>query len=172
MTPVAGARPGMEGWREHFIEEVGGLVLDPSTPRATARVLGWLVVCNPPEQSAPAVCSELLLSAGSVSAATRTLLGAGIIERVARPGDRHSYYRLGAAGWERALESRFRIVSQLREVAERALDLAGDEADSRLRAMRDTYAWFEPRLAELVETSRVHHAHGVGTAEASRQAIA
>ena len=66
-------------WRERFVEDLGLLALDLGTPRANVRVLGWMVVCDPPEQSAQDIQAGLKLSAGSVSAATRMLTGLGYL---------------------------------------------------------------------------------------------
>ena len=91
-------------WRHRFVEEMGGLVLVHGTPRGLMRVLAWMVVCEPPEQTAADIQKELTLSAGSVSTSLRMLGDIGMVERVARPGDRHIYYRLWDEGWEFVLE--------------------------------------------------------------------
>jgi DNA-binding PadR family transcriptional regulator len=83
----------------------------------------------------------------------RTLCDVGIVEKVARPGDRRIYYRVCSPGWERVLESRFRALTEIRRVADRALGAAGGEADARLREMRDTYALMEEGVKELLRTS-------------------
>ncbi|HVB90857.1 MAG TPA: MarR family transcriptional regulator [Acidimicrobiales bacterium] len=140
-------------WRQRFIEDLGGLVVDYGTPRAVVRVLGWMVVSDPPEQSAREIQEELTLSAGSVSAAVRMLADAGMLERVSHPGDRHIYYRLRPEGWALALAARLRSLVQLRQVADRALQAAGPEADHRLLSMRDTYSRIEVRMAELLPQS-------------------
>jgi DNA-binding transcriptional regulator GbsR (MarR family) len=147
------AKPLVPDWRQSFVEELGVLAFDVGIPRATVRVLAWLVVCDPPQQSAPDIQSALQLSAGAVSAATRTLIGIGMLERAAHAGDRHMYYKLRAGGWEVALRSRLRTLTGIREVADRAL-LAATGADDRLHDLRDVYAWFENRLDELLAQRR------------------
>jgi DNA-binding transcriptional regulator GbsR (MarR family) len=138
-------------WRERFVEDLGVLALDAGIPRATVRVLAWMVVCEPVEQSAADIRRALHLSAGAVSTATRTLIVSGMIERTAHPGDRHLYYKVRPGGWEAALQGRLRTLMQIREVADRAL-LAAPHADNRLRDLHDVYAWFEQRLEELLAT--------------------
>lgn len=149
-------------WRLRFVEDMGGLVMVQGTPRAVMRVLGWMIVCAPPEQTATQVQEELALSAGSVSTSLRTLCEVGILERVARPGDRRIYYRLGSQGWERVLEARFRALTEMRLVAERALDASRGEADSRLVEMRDTYALMEDGVKELLRQSMERNAASRG----------
>jgi hypothetical protein len=147
MTPSrAVLRASPASWRESFVEELGVLGKDVGVPRGVARVLGWMVVCDPPEQSARDIQQGVELSAGAVSTATRMLVATRLLERTARPGDRRSYYRLRPGGWDGTLEVRLRALTQLREVADRALQAAGGRADDRLRNMRDAYAWFEQRL--------------------------
>ncbi len=130
-------------WRTEFVEELGLLAFEMGTPRAMARVLAWMVVCEPAEQSARAIQVALKLSAGAVSSAVRMLFTLGMLERVAYPGDRRIYYRMERDAWERAIEARMRTMTRLREVADRAVAAAGPTGPERLREMRDVYAWFE-----------------------------
>ncbi len=141
------------GWRHRFVEDMGGQILVQGTPRAVMRVLGWMIVCDPAEQTAPQIQEDVALSAGSVSTSLRTLCDVGVLERVARPGDRRIYYRFRSQGWERVLESRFRALTEMRRVADRALGAAHGEADQRLVEMRDTYALMEEGVKDLLRRS-------------------
>ena len=129
---------------------MGDLVLVDGAPRAVMRVLGWMVVCQPWEQTAADIQAELGLSAGSVSTAVRMLGELGLLEGVTRPGDRRTYHRLREHGWERVLERRFRALGQMRDLAASAIDAAGGDPDERLLEVRDTYALMEEGLASLL----------------------
>jgi DNA-binding transcriptional regulator GbsR (MarR family) len=152
-----------DGWRLRFVEDMAGLVLAHGAPPALMRVLGWMIVCESPEQTASQIQEELALSAGSVSTSLRTLTEIGVLERAARPGDRRISYCFCAQGWERVLESRFRGLTEIRQVADRALDAAGDEADDRLVEMRDTYALMEAGVKELLRVSLERNAAAAPT---------
>jgi DNA-binding MarR family transcriptional regulator len=141
-------------WRRDFAEEMGGLVLVEGTPRAVMRVLGWMVVCQPREQSAADIQEELELSAGSVSAAVRTLGELGVLEHVARPGDRRTYHRLREHGWERLLEMHFRVLGEMRRLAGCAIEAAAGHTDERLLEMSDTYTLMEDGVTYLLRESR------------------
>jgi len=143
-------------WRTVFVEDMAAFLLVNSTPRAVQRVLGWMVVCEPPEQTASDIQESLELSAGSVSAAARSLCDVGMLERSTRPGDRRIYYRLREHAWEKALAARFRDLKEVRRVTERAIDAVGGDADERLSQMRDTYALVEAGIDELLCHSRQH----------------
>jgi len=142
--------------RTAFVEDVAAFLLVNSTPRAVLRVLGWMVVCQPPEQTASDLQENLELSVGSVSAAARSLCDVGMLERSTRPGDRRIHYRLREHAWEKTLAARFRALTQVRRVAERAIHAAGGDADERLTQMRDTYALVEAGIDELLCHSRQH----------------
>ncbi|HUO48867.1 MAG TPA: MarR family transcriptional regulator, partial [Acidimicrobiales bacterium] len=93
----------MVDWRTSFIERFGVVGDDIGLPRSMTRLLAWLVVCDPPHQSAAQIRQGLQLSAGSVSTGMNSLVRAGLAERVAFPADRRTYYRLRAAGWHEGL---------------------------------------------------------------------
>jgi DNA-binding transcriptional regulator GbsR (MarR family) len=142
---------------------MGGLVLVHGTPRALMRVLGWMVVCEPADQTAADVQSELRLSAGSVSTSLRYLGEIGLVERVSRPGDRRIFYRLNIGGWELVLQQRFRAFNEIRQVADKAVTAAADQATDRLYEMRDTWAFLEASSAELLVASRARRDRATAT---------
>lgn len=137
-------------WRARFVDEFGELDLVPDRPRAAMRVLGFMVVCRPPVQSAHQIMDALVLSAGSVSTALNALHDDGLLERVNRAGDRHVYYRLTPQGWGGVVEARFQALIEARRAADRALQAARGEADHRLRQLSETCARLEAGLAELL----------------------
>ncbi|MHB8294687.1 MAG: GbsR/MarR family transcriptional regulator [Acidimicrobiales bacterium] len=153
-TRSAGPGKATPGWRLRFVEQLGSLGVDAGTPRSMVLVLGWLVVCDPPEQTAQELEAALKLSAGSVSTGVRALIDLGMVERRARTGDRRTYYKLRPGAWDRALRARLAMVAGLRRVADAALSEAGDEADDRLRDMRELYAWFEEQTGKLLANRR------------------
>jgi DNA-binding MarR family transcriptional regulator len=148
-----GDRHATNDWRLRFVEDMGGLTLVAGLPRAVMRVLGWMIVCDPHDQTAGDIQRELNLSAGSVSAAVRELCDVGMLERLARPADRRIHYRLSDRGWAAGFETRFRILGELRRVAGRALDGADGAADDRLQGMHDLFAVMEAAVVELLRTS-------------------
>jgi DNA-binding transcriptional regulator GbsR (MarR family) len=133
-----------------FVEQLGSLGVGAGAPRSMVLLLGWLVVCDPPEQTAQQIQTGLQLSAGTVSTTTRALIDLGMVERRARAGDRRTYYRLREQAWERVIEARQRALGQVREVVERALTEAGDEAGARLVQMRDLYTWYGEQTEKLL----------------------
>ncbi len=146
MTPSRSAGKTESAWQDAFVEELGALGPELGRPRATMRITAWMMVCDPPEQSARQIQDGVRLSAAAVSAASRQLLAAGMLERVSRPGDRQTYYRLASGSWDTPLEAKLRALSRLRHVADKGIAAARNQADYRLIEMRDTFAFFEDQL--------------------------
>jgi DNA-binding transcriptional regulator GbsR (MarR family) len=139
---------------ERFVEELGMLIeLEAGAPRMVGRILGWLLVCDPPEQSAAELAESLQASKGSISTATRVLLRMGLIERVRHRGERFDRFRAQPEAWDEILwrEEQF---STPRRVVQIGLEALADEPPARRRALEEMdaiYAWWERRIPALKE---------------------
>jgi len=140
-----------------FVEELG-LVLDAAgLPRAAGRMLAWLMVCDPPEQSAEDLGNALEASTGGVSMTVRLLLQHGFVQRVGRPGVRKTYYRVAPGAWSTVMAAELANMTRLREAGEKGLALLGAHTPvrrQRLREMTDFYAFLERELPALMR--RLH----------------
>lgn len=127
-----------------YVEQVGLWAESQGLARTVGRVLGWLLVCETPETSLPELSEGLQMSAGSASTATRSLLAAGLVERVALPGDRRTYLRVTPETITGVFESEIARIAAMRQLGEdglAALDDAGVPADDPRRAR--VTAWTE-----------------------------
>ena len=150
----------------HYVEEVALHFERSGLPRIAGRIVGLLLVCDPPERSAGQLAAELGVSKGSVSAMTRLLLGAGTIKRVARPGERLTYFALSDDGFERKLARRVEAMAASRALGELGLRLlegrgAPDSQTKRLREFVAMYAFWEREMPTLLarwraERRRLH----------------
>jgi DNA-binding transcriptional regulator GbsR (MarR family) len=125
--------------------------LEAGAPRMVGRTLGWLLVCDPPEQSAAELAEILQASKGSISTATRVLLRMGLIGRVRRRGERFDRFRALPEAWDDFLwrEEQF---SAPRRVLQVGLQALADEPPARRAALEELdamYAWWEQRIPDL-----------------------
>jgi DNA-binding transcriptional regulator GbsR (MarR family) len=139
----------------NFIEDVGLQFESTGLPRMAGRMFGWLLIADPPYQSAAEVAEVMMASKGSVSATVRLLTQIGLIERYVVPGERHDHYRLREDALRRTvkhgLEDEIRM---FRKLAERGLELMRREPSSRrqwLEQMHDRYAFLEKEFPALIE---------------------
>ena len=117
-----------------YLERWGMLFELLGATRMMGRVLGWLLVCDPPEQSAGDIAQAVGASAGSVSTTTRALTQAGMVERLGIPGERSAHFRVRSGVWGQLLRKRMSYIVSMRDLVEEGLELgAGEKEDSTLR---------------------------------------
>lgn len=137
----------------YFAEEAGLLFEQMSMPRMAGRVVGWLLVCNPPHQSMAELVNALQTSKASISTTTRLLMEMNFIERIHLPGYRYDHYRLKAGVWDGMTRNRLAQVSTVKALAERGLLLVKNDlpsAQNRLQEMCDVYAFWEQEIPGLI----------------------
>jgi len=137
-----------------FVEEMGLFYEAYGVPRMAGRVLGHLLICEPPVQSSAQLLDALDASKGSISTSTRMLLRMNLIDKVGMPGTRGSFFRISPNAWTEALESKVTAISMFRRVMDNGLEVLADsepERRQRLLEARDLYAYFETEFPNLIE---------------------
>ena len=81
---------------KHFTEDIGLFFEQMGMPRMAGRILGVLLIADPPAQSISDIAGTLMASKSSVSVMARLLAEYGLIERVATPVPRRDYYPLSS----------------------------------------------------------------------------
>jgi len=145
---------GLENERKRFIEDFGLMFERGGVPRMTGRVLGWLLISNPPHQSAQELAEALQASKGSISSATRMLIQIGFVERMSLPGDRKTYYVIKAGVWSQLARRRMQHFTVQKDLAARGLSLLKDDEPAirlRLQAMYDIHAFFEREYCAVLD---------------------
>ncbi|HEX7252496.1 MAG TPA: MarR family transcriptional regulator, partial [Thermoanaerobaculia bacterium] len=147
-------------WRRDalfYVEQWGLLFEQSGLPRMAGRVLGWLLLCDPPEQTAAQLLDGLAASKGSISTTTRLLERFGIVERVCMPGDRRTYFRVAPGAFTTMIEDKLRYVTTWKELAGRGLALLKKSPKARarrLQSMHDFYSFLEQEFPALIERWR------------------
>ena len=73
---------------QQFTEDFGLFFEHLGVPRMAGRILAWLLICDPPEQTMQDLVDALGASKSSISTMTRLLMNFGLIERLSLPGER------------------------------------------------------------------------------------
>ncbi len=157
---------------KHFAEEVGIFFEQTGMPRMAGRILGWLMISDPPHQTTGELTQALLASKGSISTMTRLLIRLGLIERLSLPGQRRDYFRIKIGAWHQMLKESMVQVTAFRQLAEHGLELIEDKAHFNrqwLEEMRNMYAFFEREFPTLLERWEQEHKEKPATGEVTRQ---
>ena len=69
-----------------FADAIAAFFAREGMPLIAGRVIGWLLICDPPEQTAAELAEVLQVSRSSISSATRLLTPSGLVEGIRRRG--------------------------------------------------------------------------------------
>ena len=144
----------MDEERANYVEDFGLMFEGYGLPRMVGRVLGALLISDPPELSAEELAEALQASRGSISSATRSLIQLGLVGRRTKPGERRDYFRMKPGAWDELMRRELESLTRFRQMAERGLDIANSdspEAQRNLEEMRDFYAHWEKELPTVLE---------------------
>jgi DNA-binding transcriptional regulator GbsR (MarR family) len=114
---------------------------------------GWLLICEPAEQTAAEVAEALHASRGAISGTARLLGNAGLVRRTTRPGDRREFFSAPAEGLDSMLSNAGSLYRQMRRIAERGLAATADrppEARARLQEFHDVMAFVEEEVPRVI----------------------
>jgi DNA-binding transcriptional regulator GbsR (MarR family) len=75
-------------------------------PPITGRILGWLLICEPPEQSAGEIAAAIGASRASLTSSMRLLTAGDLVRRSTRPGERTTYFCVDDDAWEKLIRRR------------------------------------------------------------------
>lgn len=104
---------------QEFIESMGMIFQDDGHPRIAGRILGFLMIYTDPF-SLQDLADHLEVSRGSISTNTRVLERFGMVERVARSGDRQGFYQLAANSYPNMVQGAIQRMTKAKLVVDKA----------------------------------------------------
>jgi DNA-binding MarR family transcriptional regulator len=143
-----------------YAEEVGMVLAGMGMTPAYGKLLGWLLICDPPTQSLADLSTALGLSKGSVSTGMRTLERLGLVRRVASPGTRGHVYEVTPHALMDLAAPAGQQYAVMRALMERGLTLLEDPRSpraERLRASREFFAFIEREVPKLIEQFKTEY---------------
>ncbi len=136
-----------------FVEEMGQFLGSIGMTPMAGRMWGWLLICEPAEQTATEIAEALQASRGAISGTARILANAGLVRRSTRPGDRREYFSAPAEALDSMLSNAGSIYRQMRQIAERGLSAvayrpAAEQA--RVQEFHDVMAFVEQQVPLVI----------------------
>ena len=134
-----------------FAEEMGIVGEGLGMPRMVARLLGWLLICDPPHQSSAELARALGVSRASISIATRLLEAPGWIRRTAVPGARGYHFEIVPDAYRQMPAAE--MFGRLRRTIEHgltALDDPNGPRAARLREAHEFYSYVEREVPRVI----------------------
>ncbi len=136
-----------------FIDAMGRFLGSQGMPPMAGRILGWLLIAQPPEQTAAQVAERLGASRGAISGAARLLSHAGLIRRAGRRGDRREWLSVPPGSVSGLLAGYLPRLTAFRTLTEQGLELVSDlppPAGAALHELHDFYAFMEREWTDML----------------------
>lgn len=133
-----------------WVERVAAFCVEEwGLPPITGRILGWLMICDPAEQSAGQIAETIGASRASLTSNMRFLTAIGLVKKVRKPGDRTAYHRIEDDAWQKVIQRKLESLSAFGEIAGEGLDIAGGEGHraERIQAAHDSLTWLQDLAA-------------------------
>jgi len=133
-----------------WVEQVTAFLARDGFPPIAGRILGWLLICDPPEQSAAEIAAAIDASRASLTTNMQVLMVMGVVSRRNRPGERTAYYRVEDEAWERLVRQRIAGLASFCQITDAGMRLVGPESAraERIRAAHETFDWMARVFAE------------------------
>lgn len=131
-----------------FIEQMELFGHQTGMPRSLARVIGYLLICEPAAQSAKDIQEALKLSTGAVSNALAALRSSGMVRPVSVPGVRSMLYEINSNSWKHNATRRLKASSHALAIANQGLQIQPD--NDRIKAMQRLYEVFDQEAGILI----------------------
>ncbi|MFC3492620.1 GbsR/MarR family transcriptional regulator [Glycomyces rhizosphaerae] len=145
---MTGERTG----HHEYADEIGLYFESYGLPRIPGRILGWLLVCEPPHQTAEELAEALDISRGSVSMAMKMLSANKAVVRQAVPGSRRTHWRLRPGFWLDEAAEKARQAHEWIKQTERGLELLADappESRQRLEEAKEMYTFLAEQYGRI-----------------------
>ena len=137
-----------------FVEAMGHYMGSYKMTPMAGRLWAWLLICEPPEQTAAALAESLQASRGAISGAAAFLSTVGMIRRVRRRGDRREYFSAPPGTFDTVLRSAGSAYARLVEITEEGLAATSERTPrsrARLEEVHDATVFIRDVLPNLID---------------------
>ncbi|MEO6085495.1 MAG: transcriptional regulator [Umezawaea sp.] len=138
-----------------WVERVAMYLARDGVPPIAGRVLGWLMVCDPPEQTAAQISAAIGASRASLTSNLRLLSSMGFLTWRTRPGERTVYHRMAEEAWSAVVRQQIAGITSFLDITRDGLDLVGSD-DDRAKRVRQAHATFEWMAAVFDNAPPLH----------------
>ncbi len=136
-----------------FVEAMGQYLGSYGMTPMAGRLWAWLLICDPPAQTAGDLAVALKASRGAISGAAASLSSAGMIRRMRRRGDRREYFSAPPGTFDTLLRSAGIAYRQLLAITEEGLAAVEGRSggNERLLEVHDAVAFVARELPVLID---------------------
>jgi len=143
-----------------FVEDFALTLERLGLVRMTGRVVGWLLVSDPPEQTFGQIAEVLQASKGSISTSLKFLTTAGWVNKTSKPGVRGDFYTIRPGVMPDLVRQQSAQYGLFNEVTGKGLAMlegAPAERRARLEDMHEFFTWLSEEMPALMDRWDADH---------------
>ena len=137
-----------------FVEEMGQALASYGMTPMAGRMWGYLLICDPAEQTAGDIAEALQASRGAISGTARMLATAGMIRRTKRGGDRREFFSAPPEAFDQFLANagaHLPLLPRGRRAWSRGHRRPAARRRARLQEFHDVFAFIEQEVPAVVD---------------------
>jgi DNA-binding transcriptional regulator GbsR (MarR family) len=137
-----------------FVDAMGQFMASYGMTPMAGRLWGYLLICDPPEQTSEEVARALHASRGAISGTVRLLEPIGFLRRTRRRGDRREYLSAPPGTFMTFVQNAAEIYRRLRLIIEQGLEAVHAKPPplrERLEEAHEFVAHVERELPAVLE---------------------
>ena len=142
---------------QEFIENMGLVFQADGLPRIAGRILGFLTL-QTEAHSLQELADALEVSRGSVSTNTRLLEQFGMVERIAKSGDRQGFYRLAPEAFPSVLRGAILRMTKAHQIILKAADRIPKKAAGAHRNLAEMARFYDVTIKGMNDIVRTYSA--------------
>lgn len=137
-----------------FIEKLGfHFETHINFPRIAGKIFAFLLISDPPEQTAKQITQKLQISKSSFSSMARLLIQTELLEEITKPGKRSRYYKIKEGVGEQSFTKRLESLIKVREILKDGRSLLegkNSQLACRIDDLDEAYAFYEEGLSTMI----------------------
>jgi DNA-binding transcriptional regulator GbsR (MarR family) len=144
---------GKEKLKQEQVEKFGVLLEKFGFQRMAGRIIGFLILAEPPHKTFDEIREYLQASKSSVSIALQVLIMKNLVTYFTLPGDRKRYFKFIAESWTDMLKNDVGRGAALRDILNESVALREDDHpafNEGLKKMADFHDFMSKIVPELI----------------------
>ena len=136
------------------VERIGVVFEKSGMSPVAARIIGLLMMAEPPYLTLEEIAEATRASKSSVSNALKFLQSEGLIDYITFSGDRKRYFQLYTTTWLEVLQQRVATIAPFREILLETVDMRSDQYpqfNQSLLDICDLYGAFEQGVTKIID---------------------
>lgn len=139
--------------QEESIEKIGSFIeKNTKLPRIAGKIFGYLLICEPSEQTAKQIIEKLNIAKSSVSSMMKLLIQTNLVEEITKSRERSKFYKIKEKGWEEMLLKKLEDLTNIKVLfGNNNFQLKNPKSKNKISQLEQFYSFLENEISFLIK---------------------